>query len=146
MAEFKQTTPRLKASPMASNPDVSVGIGEKGGISLYFKGNRFPVTMWETQLRTVLSDDMRTELEIFMDEHADLLAERTIATAKETTRLVTVNSSEIALLDKAISAAKTANDLDTAIKYATLKKQAADQGGKLRVEDLIEINGLAGKK
>ena len=141
MPEFKQSTPRLKATPMQSNPDVSVGIGEKGGISLYFKGNRFPVTMWENQLRTVLDADIQTELLLFMDEHKDLLAER-VSVREGKPETMTTNVADIAIVAKHAEKLAAEGNVAESIKYATLKGVAEANNYKVSPRQLYEIMTL----
>lgn len=139
MPEDKKSTPRLKAVPMASDPDISIGIGEKGGISVYL-GARWPVTLYFDQWKRLLRDEIITEIILFGEQHAELLSEKAPIPGKaEPTRMVTLSSVETAILDKEIAFQTEQADVPKAVHYATLKSLADQNGGKLPVDKMVEI-------
>jgi hypothetical protein len=149
MAEFKPTTPRLKAAPMQSNPEIGIGIGEKGGISLYVRGQRFPVTLYFEQWELVLAEPVVAEIKAFALEHADLLADKPEYGKKEKAepvRMIGITDAEMKLVDAEIARLTDAADVPGAVKYATIKNAAERNGGKLAVEDMIDVYALKAKK
>lgn len=145
MPELKKSTPRLEAKPMESNPKLSIGIGEKGGISVYGMA-RFPVTLYFEQWRTLLNDDTVAEIIAFGESHPDLLSERAFTTDEPTkssaNNLITLAPAEESIIDAEIAYQKGKGDVDKQVHYATLKALAAQNGGKLPVVKMVEIFNL----
>lgn len=56
---------------------------------------------------------------------------------------ITLTSKENAALDSAINAAKGANDIDVAVRLATIKSVAAQSGGKVSRDDFRVVTALA---
>ncbi len=147
-SDYKPTTPRLKAEPSLVNPKILLGIGEKGGISVYGL-QRFPVTLFFEQWEMLLGEHptegtIAAEIINMGVEHADLLAEpeaRGDKAKADPVRTIGVTDAEKALVVAAYDKAKQAGDFDGAVKYATIK-QAIDRTGKLPVEDMVEVYKL----
>lgn len=147
MSEFKVSVPRLKAEAMDSNPDLSIGIGEKGGISIYVEGQRFPVTLYGGQWDKLLQPEVVTEIREFMILHAELLASK--PEGKNTTGKpeggYTVNKADIDLVAAEAKRLTDAGDVPGAIKYATIKS-VAELGSKVTPEQMLEIMQLKVRK
>jgi hypothetical protein len=143
MSEFKVSVPRLKAEAMASDADMSIGIGEKGGVSIYVGGQRFPVTLYGDQWNRLLKPEVVTEIQEFIILHADLLA----AGKPESTKAgkpeggYTVNKADIELVAAEAAKLTEAGDIPGAIKYATIKS-VAELGSKVTPEQMLEIMKL----
>jgi hypothetical protein len=147
MSEFKPTTPRLKAAPMLSNPEIGIGIGEKGGISLYVRGQRFPVTLYYEQWDMVLQPEVVNEIHGFAVDHAELLATRPVY-GKDRGKPqggFTIDKTELGILDTEIAKLTTAGDVPGAVKYATIKS-IAELGGKVTNEQMFSFMELKVRK
>lgn len=151
MPEQVKSTPRLKAVAMTSNPDLSIGVSEKGGISVYGL-QRFPITLYFEQWETLLGDSpdgsVGAEIITFGTEHADLLSDgRPVKAEKgEAEKLMTLDAPYAAILDAEIAARQAANDFEGAVKYATIKAVAAQNGGKVPTSSLLEVYMLKARK
>jgi hypothetical protein len=143
MAEFKVTTPRLKAAPMQSNKDIGIGIGEKGGISLYVRGQRFPVTLYQDQWRMLLEEETVAELVTFIDEHQDLLAATPTRNADQgkPENGYAVNKADIALVAAEAERLTLAGDVAGAVKFHTIKS-VAELGQRVTPEQLFAVMEL----
>jgi hypothetical protein len=102
--------------------------------------------MYFDQWKRLLDEEVIAELITFGEDHVDLLADGKPAKASGDVspkdRMVTLGPAEAKLLDEAIAAAKAAGDFDRAVTYATLKATAAQNKGKLVVEDMIQVFNL----
>lgn len=145
--EFKPTVPRLKAAPLASNPEILVGIGEKGGVSLYIKGQRFPVTLYWDQWQMVLAEEVIGEINDFANEHRELLADGKPAKAVKDVedRTFNVSAAEMALVTAEANRLTEAGDMKGAVKFATIKA-IAESGQKVGFAALQDIMLLKARK
>jgi hypothetical protein len=148
MAKFTPTIPRLKASPMQSNPEVSIGIGEKGGISLYIRGQRFPVSLYFDQWQLIFDEELIAEFMGFAEDHKELLADgKPKAVPKDVEdRTYTINANEVALAEAESKRLIAEGDMTGALKYATIKSVAEANKGKVSFEALNEIMQLKARK
>ena len=150
MPELIKSTPRVKAVVMESDPELSIGVSEKGGISIYGL-QRFPVTMYYEQWCRLIPretvDLFGMELHNFASQQKEHLSNGRPQVEKASKpELITLDSVSESALDAVIAEAKTANDFDKAVKYATIKATAKSQGGKIAVEDMIEVYKLRTKQ
>jgi hypothetical protein len=138
-----KSTPRLKAAAMAADGSMSIGIGEKGGISVYGLG-RFPVTLYKSQWMKLLDDEVIAEVVGFIEKHSDKLAEERVAKTTgsangDKVELLKVNPNELAILAAEAQRCTEAGDIPGAIKYATLKGVVEASGGKATKPQMLEI-------
>lgn len=148
MADQKpMSTPRLKAVPMQSNPDLMIGIGEKGGISVYGL-QRFPVTMYAEQWQRLLDEQVTTEILLFAEEHRELLSDGKPGAVKADSedRTFSIKADEIALVAAESARLTAAGDMPGAVKYATIKAVAEANKGKVSFEQLTDVMTLKAKK
>ena len=147
MPELIKSTPRLKAVPMAANPEMLIGVSEKGGISIYGL-QRFPVTLYREQWERLLTLDVVDELNAFIETNASLLSDgKPESNPKgKPDEGYTINQSDIAVLDVAVAQATAANDAPAAIKYATIKQVAVLNKNRVSPEAMLEIMTLKARK
>jgi len=143
-----KSVPRLKAAPMVTDETLMIGIGEKGGISVYGL-QRFPVTLFREQWERLLK--VADEITLYAEEHRDLLSDGkpngNKAGSKDENRTFKVGPADIAVLTAESARLTAAGDVQGAIKYATLKGVAEANGFKVSEEQLFEIMSLkVGKK
>jgi hypothetical protein len=141
-----KSTPRLKAATMQLDNTLMIGIGEKGGISIYGL-QRFPVTMYREQWERLVN--VADEIKQFAIDHADLLSDgkpqpKTLANTSNDNGMK-VNVQDIAVLKAEADRLTAAGDVPGAIKYATLKG-VAEATGKLPPEGMLELLTLKVRK
>ena len=147
MPELIKSVPRVKATPIPADPEMMHGVSEKGGISVYGL-QRFPVTLYLEQWERLFACAADI-LAYGMENAASLSDGRPLKVSKTETgenRTINVLPEELALVDAAIATAKDALDMDTAVKYATIKATASRNGGKLPVEDMLAVYSLKARK
>jgi hypothetical protein len=143
---FVKTTPRVEAIALTSDPKISIGIGEKGSLVIYGLG-RFPVSLYPDQYDRLTKAEVIEETKLFIMEHEGQFGERKQAVTKsDRIELMPLTPENTTLLDGHISKLKAAGDHDGALKYNTIKQLAARQGGKLGVDDLMEVYQLKAKQ
>lgn len=152
MAQYTPTVPRLKAIPSQADPKILIGIGEKGGISVYGL-QRFPVSLFYEQWVRLLGENpaegtVAAEIILMGMEHPELLGEKEVKPmAKDVEdRTFTINVAEIALAEAESKRLLEAGDMTGALKYATIKSVADANKGKVSFEQLSEVYQLKAKK
>lgn len=134
--------PRVKAKATATDESLMMGVGAKGGISVYGL-QRFPITLYWEQWKQIRALFDSGEFEEFATEHAASLSEKeSYQRNVDKTDLYTVNAADLVFVQQAADKAKTAGDLDGAIKYATIKKSAEANKLKVSAGDMLEIMTL----
>jgi hypothetical protein len=150
--EYTPTVPRLKAIPTQADPKILVGIGEKGGISVYGL-QRFPVSLFYEQWVRLLGENptegtVAAEIIQMGLEHPELLAEKeSKPTAKDVEdRTFTINANEVALAQAESTRLTGLGDMTGAVKFATIKAVAEANKGKVSFDQLNEIMKLKARK
>jgi hypothetical protein len=148
MPEQIKSVPRVKATPMVANPELMIGVGEKGGLSIYGL-QRFPITLYWEQWSRLLDEEVIAEIATYAEANKAQLSDGRLNTKPEKaepTRMLAVTSAELAIVDAEVARLTEALDIPGAVKYATIKNAAVRQGGKLAVEDLMEVYTLKARK
>jgi len=146
MPELIKSTPRLKAVPMGSNPDLMIGVGEKGGVSIYGL-QRFPVTLFQDQWLQLLDEEVIAELVGFIETNKAILSSGREAVAKgKPDEGYTVNAGDVAIVAAEAERLTAAGDVKGAIKYNTIKAVAELNKFKVSPEHMLEIMTLKARK
>jgi hypothetical protein len=150
--EYTPTVPRLKAIPTQADPKILVGIGEKGGISVYGL-QRFPVSLFYEQWVRLLGENptegtVAAEIIQMGMEHPELLAEKESKPAAKDAevRTYTIGATELALAVAESVRLTEAGDMAGAVKFATIKAVAEANKGKVSFDQLAAVMQLKARK
>lgn len=134
--------PRVKAKASVTDESLLIGVGAKGGISIY-GFQRFPVTLYWEQWQQIKNLFDSGEFEAFAEEHKSFLSTKAqIDRSIEKTDLYTVNASDLIPVQMKAEELTKAGDIAGAVKYATIKASAETNKFKVSAEHMLEIMTL----
>src|SRR5271157_5265266 len=144
--EMRKSVPRVKATPMQSNPDLMIGVGEKGGISIYGL-QRFPVTLFWEQWEQLVDEEVIAELATFAEANKAQLSDgRATKTGLDKAEGYTINASDIAVIEAEAAKLQASGDVNGAIKFNTIKAVAQLNKNRVTPEQMLEIMTVKARK